>query len=169
MKKSQPFRIKLTTQVHKPSILARLMLNSVCIALQIWEEITLKSAHRKCWLMLLVLWPDGTMTVCSLYPAEDSGPQSRAGDVYTAVLQQGQSLTWSGLTALTFSREESEFSVGQNGVSGRFYSSCWVSPLMVVSIYLRIFSFLKYFPTCLKTIWRSREINLEGKKRNVSG
>lgn len=127
MKQSQPLRIKLIRQVHKPSILARLMLNSVCIALQIWEEITLKSAHRKCWLMLLVLWPNGTMTVCSLYPAEDSGPQSRAGDVYAAVLQQGQSLTWSGLTALTFSREESEFSVGQNGVSGRFYSSCWVS------------------------------------------
>lgn len=56
------------------------------------KEITLKSAHRKCW-MLLLLYTDGTMTVGSLYPAGDSGTQKRTDDVYTAVYQQGQSLT----------------------------------------------------------------------------
>lgn len=72
----------------------RLMLNSVCIALQMWEEITLKSARRKCWLILLVLLP-WWHSDCTLYPAEDLGPQNRPGDVYTAILQQGQSLTFS--------------------------------------------------------------------------
>jgi len=57
------------------------------------KEITLKSAHRKCWISLL-LYGDGTMTV--LYPTGDSGPQQRTDDVCTAVYQQGQSRTVSG-------------------------------------------------------------------------
>lgn len=58
------------------------------------KEITLKSAHRKCWiLLLLLLYTDGTTTICSLYPTGDSGPRKKTDDVYTTVYQQGQSLT----------------------------------------------------------------------------
>lgn len=43
----------------------------------------LKCAHRRCWILLL--HSDGTMTVHSLYPAGDSGPQKRTDDVYAAI------------------------------------------------------------------------------------